>query len=56
MTSGEETHGCYLSECQVKPESQFVQSAEGQEIQARLWEELSARLEGIRPGLTKVLT
>jgi retinol dehydrogenase-12 len=38
----EETHGKYLSETKLKPESQLVQSEEGQELQAKVWDEIMA--------------
>ena len=51
-TGGEETHGQYLSESQVKPASPFVQSKEGYKLQKRVWEELMAKLEKIKPGIS----
>lgn len=39
------THGKYLSECQVKPESQFVRSEVGQHVQERVANELRKALE-----------
>ena len=50
VTRGKESHGRYLSECQVKPESQFVRSSEGRNVQIRLWNELSAKMDEICPG------
>jgi retinol dehydrogenase 12 len=52
---GKEAHGQYLSECQVKKASSFVRSAEGDRTARRLWQELSAIYEGLKPGCTKVL-
>ncbi len=51
-TAGKETHGQYLSECHVKPASAWVRSKEGEEVQKRTWEELMAKLEVIRPGIS----
>ncbi|KAI5367672.1 hypothetical protein Slin15195_G028030 [Septoria linicola] len=45
IAAGKQTHGQYLSECQVKPASAFVRSIEGH----------LDRLEIISPGSTKVL-
>ncbi|KIV82841.1 hypothetical protein PV11_04914 [Exophiala sideris] len=53
--AGKESHGQYLSECQVKPYSSFVQSAEGDKTAQRLWDELSAIYENVKPGCTKEL-
>ncbi|KAF2150200.1 NAD(P)-binding protein [Myriangium duriaei CBS 260.36] len=41
VVAGRETHGCYLSECVVKPQSSFVRSAKGKVMQKRLWKELT---------------
>lgn len=42
------THGKYLSECRVKPESQFVRSEAGQRIQHRFARELQRLLDHIQ--------
>lgn len=55
IAAGDETHGQYLSECQVKPASAFIRSSEGQQVQARIWAEMLDRLETISPGSTKAL-
>jgi len=44
IIKGPETHGLYLSEMQVKAESDLVRSAEGKELEGRLWEEIVALL------------
>ncbi|EXJ93042.1 hypothetical protein A1O3_01598 [Capronia epimyces CBS 606.96] len=54
-SAGKETHGQYLSECRVKQYSDFVKSAEGDRTARRLWEELSAIYEGVKPGCTQEL-
>jgi NAD(P)-dependent dehydrogenase (short-subunit alcohol dehydrogenase family) len=46
VLAGKESHGCYLSECQIKPQSTFMRSERGLLIQKRLWKELMARIEG----------
>ena len=52
VVAGKEAHGQYMSECQVKPASAFVKSKEGEKLQKRIWEELMAKLEKIRPGIS----
>lgn len=53
--SGPETHGQYLADCEITAPSKFVRSAEGKEVQARVWSELSEKLEAIHPGILKNL-
>lgn len=55
VTAGKETHGQYLSECQIKSESEFIRSSEGQNAQSRLWKELSARINKIAPGAMSII-
>ena len=50
--SGAETHGQYLSDCQIVLPSDYVRSPEGYEVQNRLWDELTKKLEAIKPGVT----
>jgi len=52
--AGLDTHGKYLSECQVKPTAAWVRSEEGLKVQARVWKELCDILEQICPGVTEV--
>ncbi|KIW63071.1 hypothetical protein PV04_09949 [Phialophora macrospora] len=52
--AGKESHGQYLSECRVKKYSPFVKSAEGDRTAKRLWQELSAIYEQVKPGCTQV--
>lgn len=52
---GPETHGKYMSDCQVTKCAPLVEGAEGPEVQRRVWEELAGKLEAIQPGITKVL-
>ncbi len=49
--AGAETHGQYLSDCEIMMPSPFVLSQEGRVTQKRVWEELSQKLEKIRPGI-----
>ena len=55
IAAGPESHGEYLSECQLKSVSHFVRSAEGMQVQDALWEELVERFENIRSGVTSVV-
>jgi len=50
----EKSHGRYLTECRVKPESSFVRSDAGIVIEKRVWSELVDILEGIQPGVTNL--
>ena len=45
--AGPESHGKYMSECQVGDPSPFVRSDEGEETQERVYTELMAILEKI---------
>jgi len=49
---GEKSQGEYLSDCAIAPPSSFVRSGEGRETQKRVWNELTAILEEIEPGVT----
>jgi NAD(P)-dependent dehydrogenase (short-subunit alcohol dehydrogenase family) len=49
MAAGKESHGKYMSECQFKPESQFVQSERGKRIQKKMWKDVMKRIERISP-------
>jgi retinol dehydrogenase 12 len=53
--AGRESHGEYLSECQVKKASPFVTSKKGKEAQDKVWREVVTKLERIRPGITKIV-
>ncbi|KAI5776251.1 short-chain dehydrogenase [Geopyxis carbonaria] len=53
-TVGAEAHGQYMSDCAVAQPSPLVRSEVGAEVQERVWEELSAILEGIVPGVTEL--
>lgn len=52
-SAGEDTHGKFLSECQVKPESDFVRSEAGQQVQERLGTELRVLTDDIQASETK---
>jgi retinol dehydrogenase-12 len=49
VVAGEESDGCYLSECKVKPQSAYVRSARGKQTQRRLWAEIMSRIEAVSP-------
>ncbi|RMZ66946.1 short-chain dehydrogenase [Pyrenophora seminiperda CCB06] len=51
---GVETHGKYLSDCEITEPSPYVRSVEGKGDQERVWKELVGKLEGIKTGITKV--
>ncbi|KAK0344211.1 hypothetical protein LTR33_018931, partial [Friedmanniomyces endolithicus] len=53
--AGPETHGKYLSDNRVRACANLVEGPEGGEVQRRVWGELGGVLEGIRPGILKVL-
>ncbi|KAI9799896.1 MAG: hypothetical protein M1833_003818 [Piccolia ochrophora] len=48
---GEATHGKYMQDGVIAEPSAFVRSAEGAETQKRVWQELTQKLESIRPGI-----
>ena len=52
--AGKETQGQYLSECQVKKASPFVNSAEGNATAERIWKELTVIYEKVEPGCSSV--
>lgn len=54
-SAGAETHGKYVSDCDVEEPAQFVRSEEGKVAQRRVWAELSQKLEAIHPGVMKNL-
>ena len=54
-STGLEAHGAYMTDGQVESTalSPFVRSQEGSQTRAKLWNELSSILEGVRPGIMK---
>lgn len=54
-SKGQESMGQYLSDCKVEDPSGFIMSADGKETQRRVWEESSAILKEIHPGVTKMI-
>ncbi|KAF3761944.1 NAD(P)-binding protein [Cryphonectria parasitica EP155] len=53
--AGRESHGQYMDSCVVRTPSKLVVSAEGQNLQSRVYEELEGVLEDIQPGITSVI-
>jgi len=49
---GEETHGQYMSACEVKEPSAFVRSKDGEETRRKVYQQLLVVLEGIESGVT----
>jgi retinol dehydrogenase-12 len=47
MASEKDSHEKYLSLCQFKPESQFVQSERGRRIQEKMWNDVMKRIQRI---------
>lgn len=47
VTSGRETHGKYLSECMVAPQSDYCQSERGRLVGQRLFDEVLERIRSI---------
>jgi NAD(P)-dependent dehydrogenase (short-subunit alcohol dehydrogenase family) len=48
---GAESHGQYLSDCEIAEPAPMVTSQEGKEAQDRVWAELLMKLEAIKPGV-----
>lgn len=55
VSAGKETNGQYLSECKILPASSFVRSSEGDITAQKIWDELTAIFEKVKPGCTQVL-
>jgi retinol dehydrogenase 12 len=51
--AGKESHGKYMDSCKVHTPSPYVESEEGNRMQAKLFTELMAVLDGIEPGVSK---
>lgn len=48
----EDSHGHYLSDCEIAAPASFVTSKEGKEAQDHVWVELVKKLEAIKPSVT----
>lgn len=53
--AGKESHGKYLSDCQVTRCAKLVEGPEGPGLEDRVWKELSEKLEAIQPGILRNL-
>lgn len=51
--AGEDTHGTYMTDCQIREPSKWVRSEQGKDAQQRVYKELLGVLEEIEPGVTK---
>ena len=51
-SQGADSHGQYLSDCEIATPASVVTSKEGKEAQDRVWAELVKKLEAIKPGVT----
>jgi retinol dehydrogenase 12 len=49
---GQETHGMYMSACEVEEPSAFVRSQDGMETQKRVYAQLLELLDRIEPQVT----
>jgi NAD(P)-dependent dehydrogenase (short-subunit alcohol dehydrogenase family) len=49
---GAQSHGQYLSDCEIAEPAPLVTSQKGKEAQDRVWAELLKKLEAIKPGVT----
>ncbi|TQN73445.1 Short chain dehydrogenase atnD [Colletotrichum shisoi] len=50
--AGEEAHGRYMSDCAVVKFPKIMQGEEGEQVQARLWEETVELLNGVDPAVS----
>lgn len=52
-SAGLDTHGQYLPDCKItQPNRGLLKGKAGEVLQRRVWNELKAKLETIRPGVT----
>ena len=49
ISAGRESHGRYLSECQLKAESGYIQSERGRRNERKIWKDLVRRIHDISP-------
>lgn len=50
---GKGSHGQYVSNCEVAQPAGFLETDDGKKVQKMFWDELSEKLEGIKPGVMK---
>lgn len=53
--AGPESHGQYVPDTKITPTVGLTKGEKGEELQIRVWDELKAKLEGIRPGVTSLV-
>lgn len=51
IIQGPETHGRYLSNCAIARRGGVAAAADAEEVEQRVWKEISEKLERIRPGI-----
>lgn len=49
LSAGRESHGRYLSECQLKQESAYIRSTRGRRNEEKIWKDLIRRIQAISP-------
>ena len=54
-SQGPETHGQYMSNCMITSPAPLVLTPAGLATQNRVWDELMAKLEAIKPGIKSSL-
>jgi hypothetical protein len=52
--AGPKSHGQYLPDCKITPMVGPMKGKAGEELQSRVWEELRAKLEAVRSGVTSL--
>lgn len=53
--AGVESHGRYMENCVVADYAPIMNGEEGEAMQVKVWEELVSILEGIQPGIKKLI-
>ncbi|KAM0331470.1 hypothetical protein ACHAQA_003146 [Verticillium albo-atrum] len=53
--SGDESHGRYMENCVVADYAPIMNGEEGDAMQVKVWDELITILEGVQPGITKLI-
>jgi hypothetical protein len=53
-TQDQTTHGQFLANCKIREVAKFAQSDEGVKLQKQVYEEVNAKLEKIKQGVTRV--
>jgi retinol dehydrogenase-12 len=55
LAKGREGHGQYLSECEVKRESAFVESERSRTIEWKMWRDLVKRMKSLAPDVAAIV-